>query len=557
MQQAHEEMNKKQQWQAFRVDYTEQGNRHWLTLHKEGMRAADLDELDLKMLLQSKRQGMLEMRLAETNAHLMLQYDYTNRRRLGRTAQQETLSNAQIRRIMLAAISILEHASDLMLQAGKVILDPALIFIDRHSGELQFVYMPLRQPLYPQGMEGRIKQWKALLDYLERASAEDNREKFEHWRRYLRHAHFHFAGMRHMILDAEGGTAETSNARTVQAKHTQEKLLSSEERGRGAQDRNPPSTQTEATNKTPFAANNRSDAFDLPVAPPQVASSEEAAGGVDSNRLIWIGAGYVLLLIPVWRIYLAKSDLAGALWAAVGASGMLTVLAVSLLWKYRKRQVRPGEGSEIDKEINGDWMDWPLPAVSPTAHTMGRSDATEERVRTHLEAVPATQPAEDNRMWRDYVNTPEDEVDHTAAYYAGLNERTALLHQEQATVALHQATARIIEEKPVQTWIEWREPGNQTAKRCMLEEGRTLIVGRDDPEHDICLSGAQISRQHCELTQVDGQWQVMDTSSNGTMRNGEKMIPYKAYPLENQDCLRIYHYELHVVRGSLTKSQAG
>lgn len=540
-------MNRKQQWQAFKVDFVEQGNRHWLTMHKEGMRAADLDELDLKMLLQSKRQGMLEMRMAETNAHLMLQYDYTNMRRLGRAAQQETLSNAQIRRIMLAAVEALEHASDLMLQAGKVILDPSLIFIDRNSGELQFVYMPLQQPLYPQGIEGRSKQWKGLLDYLEKAAAEENGERFERWRRYLRHAHFHFAGLRQLIVETDGSS--------------EEKVHATRPAGSALEKRVP--VQEAVPDNAPFeaVANRQPAAFDLPVTPLQAEVSEEAAGATDSNRRIWIAAGYVLLLIPVWRIYLAKSEIENALWMAVGASGILTALAGWLMWKARTRIRTEGlaESSDSRQETNGDWMDWPLPAVSSGSTTQGLapSDVVHERVPPLPVTAPAAKPADDNRLWRDYVNTPEDEVDHTAAYYAGLNERTALLHQEQATVALHQATARLKEEPVVRTWIEWREPGSQTAMRCVLEEGHTLIVGRDDPAHAICLSGAQISRQHCELTQVDGQWQVTDTSSNGTTHNGEKMIPYKAYPLQHQDCLRIYHYELHVMQGSMIKSQAG
>jgi pSer/pThr/pTyr-binding forkhead associated (FHA) protein len=59
-------------------------------------------------------------------------------------------------------------------------------------------------------------------------------------------------------------------------------------------------------------------------------------------------------------------------------------------------------------------------------------------------------------------------------------------------------------------------------KSVIAEPGMTLRVGRD-PSCDLVASGSEGSREHARITVEDGQWVLIDTSSNGTFVNGRRV----------------------------------
>ena len=71
------------------------------------------------------------------------------------------------------------------------------------------------------------------------------------------------------------------------------------------------------------------------------------------------------------------------------------------------------------------------------------------------------------------------------------------------------------------------------------------VIGRPDsgvqsyPDLEIELDDA-VSRRHAEVRRHDGAYFLVDTmSTNGTLLNGEKLDPYKEYPLAHGDRIRI------------------
>jgi predicted component of type VI protein secretion system len=75
------------------------------------------------------------------------------------------------------------------------------------------------------------------------------------------------------------------------------------------------------------------------------------------------------------------------------------------------------------------------------------------------------------------------------------------------------------------------------AVRSLPEEGR-LTLGRE-PACDLCFDDHEVSRLHCELEHVSGQWVLGDNglSRNGTFLNGERLLGARA--LRDGDTIRI------------------
>jgi serine/threonine protein kinase len=81
-------------------------------------------------------------------------------------------------------------------------------------------------------------------------------------------------------------------------------------------------------------------------------------------------------------------------------------------------------------------------------------------------------------------------------------------------------------------------------------QGTKLIVGREDPRHeihpDILLNDESktVGRIHACLTCRQGQWNIEDRNSlNKTRLNGEILVPYEPMPLKNGDRLRFGRIE--------------
>ena len=73
--------------------------------------------------------------------------------------------------------------------------------------------------------------------------------------------------------------------------------------------------------------------------------------------------------------------------------------------------------------------------------------------------------------------------------------------------------------------------------QALPEDGR-LTLGRE-PACDLCFDDHEVSRLHCELEHVSGQWVLGDNglSRNGTFLNGERLLGARA--LRDGDTIRV------------------
>ena len=83
-----------------------------------------------------------------------------------------------------------------------------------------------------------------------------------------------------------------------------------------------------------------------------------------------------------------------------------------------------------------------------------------------------------------------------------------------------------------------RVPGRRGAGRAPAAEEGRLTLGRE-PACDLCFDDHEVSRLHCELEHVGGQWVLADNglSRNGTFLNGERLLGARA--LRDGDTIRV------------------
>ncbi|GEM_PF-1127759 len=84
--------------------------------------------------------------------------------------------------------------------------------------------------------------------------------------------------------------------------------------------------------------------------------------------------------------------------------------------------------------------------------------------------------------------------------------------------------------------------GTYQNARIPLEYGESIIIGRDEKQCNLILSGDQISRKHCLITfdSYDGLFRVTDLSTNGIfLENGERLTARQEVKLPSGSQIRI------------------
>ena len=94
--------------------------------------------------------------------------------------------------------------------------------------------------------------------------------------------------------------------------------------------------------------------------------------------------------------------------------------------------------------------------------------------------------------------------------------------------------------KKTLTWI----PMGNTNEGVIRFETIPVLVGRAQDEVDVCIEDLRISRIHMRIDHKNGQIIIVDmNSSNGSYRNGEKLIAGEAYTLHAGDIIKLADLE--------------
>lgn len=71
-------------------------------------------------------------------------------------------------------------------------------------------------------------------------------------------------------------------------------------------------------------------------------------------------------------------------------------------------------------------------------------------------------------------------------------------------------------------------------------EGERFLIGRNAGSVHYVIEREEVSRIHCEIVRADDGFEVTDLGSlNGTLLNGQPMLPFKPYPFRPGDVLQV------------------
>ncbi|MBG9795397.1 phosphopeptide-binding protein [Paenibacillus dendritiformis] len=548
-----------------------------------------LDHHQAKMLAYNRVPHFLRLDIREVDLELSFIYDISGKRMLKQALRSMRMTSSQYFEWILQLVRILENCRAYMLHPDHVLLHEECVFVDEQAadGGLHVAYLPLLEPLQPRaGMDGLRRLGILLSTHV----AQWNGDGFQRLVQCLSQEDHSLADVRKLLQALIAGTSAAGAERPV----SQWLPKGSE----GMRSLSPPEAGHDWPKK-PEGDNLLIGSLHGSAAPGPLTTGEggpvpgeantlrgenegtvpDAKGTPSGKNYYAAGGAAIVTAALAWRyIYLdnpALNTLLISVGISVGAvalgaawiSGMLARIPGMLARRGSAASPAaagpeasvPGLGREL---LRPEWLKQELQSGGEAAAADAIRLAGAQGV--HLAAADAIRPsAGRDSHSREYAGFPQGLGNEPStpdgprmdSFYAELPLYTSMLDSSgsEATVVLGQRPG---------TDTDFREGGRCAPYLRRLgglggstgAEGMGIpkeaaaaveriplafpfVIGRSEQGVQWREAGAGVSKHHCELVQGDdGAVAIRDLGSrNGTELEGEPIIPYNLYPLQNGD----------------------
>lgn len=213
----------------------------------------------------------------------------------------------------------------------------------------------------------------------------------------------------------------------------------------------------------------------------------------------------------------------------------------------RLATARGGQGREA--ESAEDWR-WSFPDAAAGENPAGEPSLNIGGIGTGFggsnlgsaEAMPFETASKQHDRERNAGSEEEtalqiEEVAGAEDYYRQLSHSTRVLTSSDAGTVLLSAQDRneSLSATSPRAFIETTDPATGASQRIELVQ-QHFIIGRSPEVAQYVASAPGTSRAHVEVARENGGYIIKDLGSkNGTVLNGEPMVPYKEYELQEGD----------------------
>ncbi|QDY86027.1 FHA domain-containing protein [Paenibacillus polymyxa] len=575
----------------------------FMILNKEGeLKTNDLNSVQTRMLTGNRIPGLLELRIKEVDFQIELHYDISGKRMLSQVWKGGSVSTSDFYRILFEVADTLHRSPQYMLNIRQFMLHEDYIFVSG-SGTRETVsltYVPLCSVQYPEQTGIYFKQM--IVRLLTRV-AYSQEESVQRILNLCDRSEFELGALKELLLQGmaageqsvsgqDEGRSSIHSSHTLQVNHT--------DRGERTYRQEHRETLQEIQELKRVNQLKQSIKPEENVEAGADKEMEDAEPKLQKYKT-YIALGCLLASAIVWRyIYLDHPETVPLLISIVLTLVLVAVAYISWTGKLKRNRASAHFYSESVPVLDSEWLgttpstqrkndryqvDKLTGFVAGRHHQAKQSfdsiDQGQENWRWTLPNSESkgvgNQAAEDRKKVSANYDLHEpsrkgiacvnelDDSDTSEAYYKSLSGVTELLNtmSKQETVLLR--PDQEIQSPPNQhspiACLDRKLPGSGETERIRLQPdqfvGGSFIIGRDPQLVQFLEHTDGVSRSHVELC-IDTERQnhmVKDLSStNGTVLNGEPMVPYKEYAIKEGDTFKIagvsYTYRLDSSKSS-------
>jgi hypothetical protein len=472
---------------------------------------SDLHAVQLKMIQSNQIPHMLPLALEHIDLVAKLHYDIKSKQKLVTYLRDNKTTMNDYYQLFLSIINTLEDASSYMLEQNQYILKMEFLYVGTHANDVYLTYLPIKDVEKDTTVTEDLKQ--LLTDVAGEIEGLQGNE-FKSILNYIKQSSFSLPGLKKLLLEL---ISLRSNVYQQQYAH--------------------PDTQqtTESYQKTGQEENYRTEGQQSSSNQPIVAGSENAKKQkkkrnlppLTSRERLYLILGSVLLLAMSWKLF-EMSPTNGMLILSSLLSIVIVAGAVTY-WKFWRPGVKPVETEETEQTEEPKKTEkakQPKVAYEQSTPQAFRQEAQPEPVQPVFHPEPQRAPLQPAFAAEAAfaMDTTLLNVDH---------DDTVLLEEEPE---VGDVSAIKVENFPVLT----RESEGEESIPVEVDQ-QNFIIGRNDEAVSYVETAVGVSRIHVEIVKInDESYGVKDLGSkNGSKLNGNPMVPYKLYALNENDELTL------------------
>lgn len=483
---------------------------HEMTIDRvAGIYRNELDEIELNMLQTQRIPYLLPIDWFELNGKITFRYSLTDVKMLVHRLQQQPLTMEEYYGLLLGVVDALNECNNYMLRPEGCLLSDQFIFIGEQLHDIRLVYVPMKDNDAVQ-MVGAGD----LMSLIVRSTSYVQQINGEGLKRILQHVNgkkWPLAELRETLLDLISGSGTLTTVYQVpyiqkearpETKHQQLRPTHQELQSEQQAHQEPPLFPTKAEWQSSTNSNVKSS-DDIPYA-------EEQEQDVQSVKRKWIISAVSIIAIACnWKFIYMEELTRQSLFISLGVTFLL-LAGFMLIW-------RKNGSSSVDSQFDKE----PI--------------------------VPNSLPFRKLEYWNEMNNKSEFPTHKESSLLLGLEEpemdKRIFKPIEQKNVLPAEATVFLSHQQSQErtsqssTWLNRSWEGEEM--RIELTAA-SFKIGRAGEQVSYADSANGVSRTHLEIELIDGEHRAKDYGSrNGSLLNGQAMIPYKAYPLAKGDIIHL------------------
>lgn len=509
----------------FNYDF-EQQNGHFLVLksgESEKMTSNDLANIQVNMLNSNDIEKILPVEIEEINFDVRLFYRITHKRMLTHVLREKPLLIHDLYNILYQVVSGIKNSSKYMLHEQNFILRDEFIFIGESLNDIYMTYLPLNQVQQKPELKIELKDLLIrLVGYVKELTGDGVQQLMNELDKDTFHLDTFIA-----ILNELRQKSNTTSFSNQQTKFTQQPAYGLDHTITPPVRSNAPIVQKGPSGEKVVDSKPTQPQSNPPIKKsrdhkqvPSGTSTQSKQAKNNSNEdeeLTKQDKGKPNLLITIvltafvaivtWKLYeLNPSETVLIICIVLN---ILTIAGGVSYFLYKKNggfkkkseKVKKAKKKKARKQI-----------VNQSSNDQAsQTDIAQESVAP---VAPSNQQIVDEEQ-----------------YFKNLRNETTVLSADPGTVLLNEVAAG--QEGPYLQINRDHGP-----ERIVINKNH-FTVGRNPNGTDYVEDTVGISRLHFEIKRTNEQYSLKDLGSkNGTKLNGEPLVPYKVYTLQDEDTIK-------------------
>lgn len=487
---------------SLNYDYSHQ-NGHSIIFNEYGgkkLTSSDLNSVQLKMIQSNQMPHMLSMTVENIDLTTRLHYDLTSKRKVTSYFQDNSTTMNDYYQLFLSIITTLETSGSYMLDEQNFILQKEFIFIGENAGDVYLAYIPIKAMNKETSITEDIKN---LLTNIAGEVEGLQGNEFKSILNYMKNSSFSLSGLKKLLLELISLRSSVNQTKGINT-------------GNNFNDNYSVPTNIPVNNQhvNPHPVQAKENTTEIKS--PKKQKGKKKLPALSSRAKVYLFTGSLLAIALIWKLYEMNTN--QSMLILCTAISLLIVGGAFVFWKIWRPGTKPIE------------IEAPVPEVNNDVPQQPAQTATKQPVQNqNFQSPNQEQPV---------ANNMQSFLTHKAMAATSM-DTTLLTQNSDDTVLLEDEANLTLTSDSQQSDITAhliRNVAEQQEETIEINDSNFLI-GRNADSVNYAEDAMGVSRIHAEIIKIDTtSYGLKDLGSkNGSLLNGNTMVPYKIYALNEND----------------------